>query len=50
MMGDTTDYKCAVCGKTLEMDIGIMGLQCRNCGSKIFVKKRPSIKKTIKAV
>ncbi len=50
MMVDTTDYKCAVCGKTLEMDIGIMGLQCRNCGSKIFVKKRPSIKKTIKAV
>lgn len=50
MIGNTTDYKCAICGKTFEMDIGIPGLQCRACGSKIFVKKRPSIKKTIQAL
>lgn len=50
MMGNTSDYKCAICGKTLEMDIGIMGLQCRACGSKIFLKKRPSVKKSIQAM
>ena len=50
MNEDPEDYKCAICDKTMEMDIGIMGLQCRGCGSKVFVKKRPSIKKTILAV
>lgn len=50
MMQNASDYKCAICGKPLEMDIGIMGLQCRGCGSKIFLKKRPSVKKSLKAV
>lgn len=50
MMGNTTDYKCSICGKTLEMDVGIMGLQCRACGSRVFVKKRPSVKKSITTI
>ncbi|MCK5398134.1 MAG: hypothetical protein KAJ33_07795 [Thermoplasmata archaeon] len=24
-----------------------MGIQCTNCGSKIFYKERPNVKKTI---
>ena len=41
------NYKCSVCGASLEMDLETLGLTCRKCGNKIFYKKRPSIKKTV---
>lgn len=43
------NYKCARCGKPVETEGTAMGIQCRHCGSKIFYKKRQSIKKTVLA-
>jgi DNA-directed RNA polymerase subunit P len=31
------------------MDVNTVGIQCENCGSKIFYKERPNVKKIIKA-
>jgi DNA-directed RNA polymerase subunit P len=31
------------------MDVNTVGIQCEKCGSKIFYKERPNVKKTIKA-
>ena len=42
-------YKCAKCKEPIRTDINIVGIQCNKCGSKIFYKERPSVKKTIKA-
>jgi len=42
-------YKCAVCKKFIDVDVSVVGLQCDNCGSKIFYKERPNITKKIKA-
>jgi len=44
-----SNYKCGVCGKTVEIDSAVMGMQCRECGARVFYKKRPSMKKSIKA-
>lgn len=41
-------YKCAKCGAT-KTEIGPTGLQCDQCGGKIFYKIRPNVKKTLKA-
>lgn len=42
-------YKCNKCGKPMEVDVHAVGIQCKECGSKIFYKQRPSIKKTLKS-
>jgi DNA-directed RNA polymerase subunit P len=31
------------------MDVNTVGIQCEKCGSKIFYKERPNVKKTTKA-
>ena len=41
------NYKCGRCGKNVEIEGTAMGIQCRHCGSKVFYKKRQSIKKTV---
>ncbi|MEM0448978.1 MAG: DNA-directed RNA polymerase subunit P [Methanomassiliicoccales archaeon] len=42
-------YKCGSCGKPIRSHTNQVGMQCENCGSKIFYKERPNVKKTIKA-
>ena len=39
-------YRCARCGKPLRTDLTVMELEC-NCGSKIFYKERPNVKKVV---
>jgi DNA-directed RNA polymerase subunit P len=41
-----TNYKCARC-KARIGDITTVGIQCTVCGSKVFYKERPNVKKTI---
>jgi DNA-directed RNA polymerase subunit P len=31
------------------MDMNTVGIQCEKCGSKIFYKERPNVKKVIKS-
>jgi len=42
-------YKCAKCKQRVSMDINTVGIQCDKCGSKIFYKERPNVKKLMKA-
>ncbi len=42
-------YKCAHCGKRVEIDSEKMGLKCPFCGRKIFYKERATIAKKIRA-
>jgi len=42
-------YKCANCKEPLRANLNIVGLQCEKCGSRIFFKERPSVKKLSKA-
>ena len=45
-----TEYICAVCKKDVESaDMDVVGMRCKHCGSKIFYKKRPNIKKRLLA-
>ncbi len=43
-----TTYKCVRCGRLLEKSMGTSEIECE-CGSRVFVKDRPSIEKTILA-
>jgi len=40
-------YKCLKCGETIRAGVNNVGLQCDKCGSKLFVKERPSTRKKI---
>ena len=43
-------YKCAQCKESIkDVDINTVGIQCGNCGCKIFYKQRPNVKKVLKA-
>ncbi|MBM4248685.1 MAG: DNA-directed RNA polymerase subunit P [Euryarchaeota archaeon] len=42
-------YKCWKCHERTTVDPNTMGIQCEKCGSKMFYKERPNVKKTIKA-
>ncbi len=42
-------YKCARCKERVTIDVNTVGIQCEKCGSKIFYKERPNIKKEILA-
>jgi DNA-directed RNA polymerase subunit P len=39
-------YKCIRCGKPLEKSVGTAEIECE-CGSRVFLKERPPIEKTI---
>ncbi|HEY3419765.1 MAG TPA: DNA-directed RNA polymerase subunit P [Methanomassiliicoccales archaeon] len=32
----------------MRSNVNAVGMQCENCGSKIFYKERPNVKKVIK--
>ncbi len=42
-------YKCGRCKQKVQLDTSTVGLQCERCGSKIFYKTRPNVKRVIKA-
>ncbi len=43
-------FKCAICKSKMSKDnINKVGIQCDNCGAKIFYKERPNVKKVLKA-
>ncbi|MBA3045290.1 MAG: DNA-directed RNA polymerase subunit P [Candidatus Thermoplasmatota archaeon] len=41
-------YRCAKCKERVMGDINNVGIQCTVCGSKMFYKERPNVKKEIK--
>jgi DNA-directed RNA polymerase subunit P len=41
-------YKCGQCEKPIRSDLNAVGMQCENCGFKLFYKERPNVKKVIK--
>ena len=45
-----SDYICAVCKRDIDStEMNKVGMRCKYCGSKIFYKKRPNIKKRLPA-
>jgi DNA-directed RNA polymerase subunit P len=40
-------YRCARCKEPLRADA--VTLQCEKCGSRMFYKERPNVKKVLKA-
>ncbi len=43
------DYKCARCKEPIRGDASAVGIQCEKCGSRLFYKDRPNIKKVVKS-
>ena len=41
-------YKCIRCGRPLEKSFGNADIECE-CGSRVFIKERPSIEKVVKS-
>ena len=41
-------YKCAKCKEPVRTNVNMVGLQCEKCGSKVFYKERPNVRKTVK--
>jgi DNA-directed RNA polymerase subunit P len=41
-------YKCARCKEPVRTNVNMVGLQCEKCGSKVFYKERPNVRKTVK--
>ena len=45
-----SDYICAICKRDLDDAVlNRVGMQCTYCGSRIFYKKRPNIRKRLLA-
>ncbi len=42
-------YKCSICKEPLKNDVSVLGIQCEKCGSKVFYKERPNVRKVMKA-
>jgi DNA-directed RNA polymerase subunit P len=42
-------YRCGKCNEPIRNDANELGLQCDKCGSKIFYKERPNVKKVLKS-
>jgi DNA-directed RNA polymerase subunit P len=42
-------YKCGAFNEPIRSNVNTVGIQCEKCGSKIFYKERPNVKKVIKA-
>jgi DNA-directed RNA polymerase subunit P len=47
--GELVVYKCAKCQEPIRANINTVGIQCERCGSKIFYKERPNVKKVVQA-
>lgn len=41
-------YKCSKCKEPVRTNVNMVGLQCEKCGSKVFYKERPNVRKIIK--
>jgi len=41
-------YKCARCKEPVRTNVNMVGLQCEKCGSKVFYKERPNVRKSVK--
>jgi DNA-directed RNA polymerase subunit P len=41
-------YKCSRCKEPVRTNVNMVGLQCEKCGSKVFYKERPNVRKMIK--
>ncbi|HJX04991.1 MAG TPA: DNA-directed RNA polymerase subunit P [Thermoplasmata archaeon] len=41
-------YKCSRCKEPVRTNVNMVGLQCEKCGSKVFYKDRPNVRKAIK--
>lgn len=41
-------YKCSRCKEPVRTNVNTVGLQCEKCGSKVFYKERPNVRKMIK--
>ncbi len=42
-------YKCARCQEPILTSLNTVGIQCKKCGSKVFYKERPNVKKIVRA-
>ncbi len=42
-------YRCIRCGKPLTSELGVQQLECE-CGSRMFYKERPNMKKIVYAI
>jgi len=42
-------YKCSRCNEPMRADVNHIEIQCEKCGSKIFKKERPNVRKIVKA-
>jgi len=41
-------YKCSRCKEPVRTNVNMVGLQCEKCGSKVFYKERPNVRKSVK--
>lgn len=41
-------YKCSKCMEPVRSNVNTVGLQCEKCGSKVFYKERPNVRKSVK--
>ena len=42
-------YRCGKCNEPIRSNVNALGLQCEKCGSRIFYKERPNVKKVLRA-
>ncbi len=42
-------FRCAICKERIKTDMSTVGIQCENCGAKVFYKDPPNVKKVLKA-
>ena len=42
-------YKCGNCKELIRIDLTLSDIQCEKCGSKVFYKERPNVKKVVHA-
>jgi DNA-directed RNA polymerase subunit P len=42
-------YRCGKCNEPIRSNVNALGLQCEKCGSRIFYKERPNVKKVLHA-
>ncbi|MBS3781524.1 MAG: DNA-directed RNA polymerase subunit P [Candidatus Thermoplasmatota archaeon] len=42
-------FRCYICNEKVTTDMYTVGIQCENCGGRVFYKERPNVKKELKA-
>ena len=41
-------YRCGKCNEPIR-NVDTLGRQCEKCGSKVFYKERPNVKKVLRS-